>query len=93
MIADEDNYPSIYDEGESPSELLTSINEKINKQDDIIANQTKIIDQLSKQIALAEQNALSSQKESKKAYRQSIIANAISAISLAIAIITFIKSL
>lgn len=52
-----------------------------------------MIDQLSKQIALAEQNALSSQKESKKAYRQSVIANALSAISLAIAIITLIKSL
>lgn len=45
---DEENYPSLYDEGESPSELLDSINQKINKQDDIIANQTKMINQLSK---------------------------------------------
>lgn len=93
MTFDEDNYPSLYDEGESPSELLDSINQKINKQDDIIANQTKMIDQLSMQIALAKQNASSSQKESKKAYRQSVIANAISAISLAIAIVTLIRSL
>ncbi len=25
---DEENYPSLYDEGESPSELLDSINQK-----------------------------------------------------------------
>ena len=93
MTFDEDNYPSLYDEGESPSELLDSINQKINKQNDIIANQTKMIDQLSMQIALAEQNAVSSQKESKKAYRQSVIANTISAISLVIAIVTLIRSL
>lgn len=45
----EKEYPSLYEEGEHPSELLQSINNKLDKQDTIIENQKAQISELKQQ--------------------------------------------
>lgn len=74
-------YPSLYDEGESPAELLQSIDNKMDNQDKIIENQKIQIANQQKQIDFAKEGAESAKKDSRIAKRQARIAIVISVVS------------
>lgn len=82
----EKEYPSLYEEGEHPSELLQSINNKLDKQDEIIAELKENNSKLQKQSDFNEQ-------EAKSAKKHSLLAYTISIISIAIALIDLINNL
>lgn len=75
-----------YEDGKYPYDLLLSISERLNKQDEIINNQQIIISKLTDMIE-------NSEKSSKSAKINSIIANVISVISLTVAILSVLLSL
>ncbi len=86
----EKNFPSLYEDGEHPSELLQEINNKLDSKDKIIENQNRIIDKLQKQIDLAEDTANKANIESKSAKKQTQKSNILSIISILIAVCALI---
>jgi len=76
-----ENFESIYDEGEHPSELLQSINNKLDKQQEII-------NELQKQYDFNKQEATSAKKSGKKATIISIIGIVIAIATLAYEIVS-----
>lgn len=87
-------HPSLYEEGEHPSELLKSINNKLDSQNQIIENQkTQIAElkqvnaQLNQQIDFAKQEVLSAKTESKKASVLGILGIIIAFVSLCFEVI------
>lgn len=78
--------PTLYEEGEHPSELLQLISAKLDKQDEIIAELKENNSKLQKQSDFNEQ-------EAKSAKKHSLLAYTISIISIAIALIDLINNL
>lgn len=73
-------YPSLYDDGESPVELLQSINDKMDNQDKIIENQKIQIAKQQQQIEFFKEKADSAKNESKKANMLSVVSLVVGAI-------------